>query len=209
MLHSGREARKEFSGPKLPDHQEDAENSELPLFDMETLAAATGGFSESNKLGEGGFGLVYKGRLPGGEEVAVKRLSRSSGQGCEEFKNEVILISKLQHRNLVRILGCCIQGAEKMLVYEYMPNKSLDAFLFGTYSSTLLLVHLALCLASSEPLTTMCSHQIRRGEGSWTGRRGCTSSKGSQGGSCTSTGTRGSASCTAISRPATSSWTTT
>jgi hypothetical protein len=131
MLHSGREARKEFSGPSQPDH-EDAENSELPLFALETLAVATGGFSESNKLGEGGFGLVYKGTLPGGEEVAVKRLSKTSGQGCEEFKNEVILISKLQHRNLVRILGCCIQGDEKILVYEYMPNKSLDAILFGT-----------------------------------------------------------------------------
>ncbi|KAI4962758.1 hypothetical protein ZWY2020_025804 [Hordeum vulgare] len=119
-------------GPKHP-HQDQPENRdgcELPLFTLETLAAATGGFSEANKLGEGGFGHVYKGSLPGGDEVAVKRLSRSSGQGCEEFKNEVILISKLQHRNLVRILGCCIHGHEKMLVYEYMPNKSLDAFLF-------------------------------------------------------------------------------
>uniref|UniRef100_A0ACD5UMH1 Uncharacterized protein n=1 Tax=Avena sativa TaxID=4498 RepID=A0ACD5UMH1_AVESA len=130
MLRPGRESRKEFSGPKQQPDQEEAEKSELPLFSLGTLAAATGGFSESNKLGQGGFGLVYKGRLPGGEEVAVKRLSKSSGQGCEEFKNEVILFSKLQHRNLVRILGCCIQGTEKMLVYEYMPNKSLDAFLF-------------------------------------------------------------------------------
>lgn len=128
-------AKHDFSGPKQPD-QDEAENGdgcELPLFTLETLAAATGGFSEANKLGEGGFGHVYKGSLPGGDEVAVKRLSRSSGQGCEEFKNEVILISKLQHRNLVRILGCCIHGHEKMLVYEYMPNKSLDAFLFGMH----------------------------------------------------------------------------
>ncbi|KAL5976139.1 hypothetical protein ACLOJK_020469 [Asimina triloba] len=104
--------------------------SELPLFDLKIIAAATNNFSSENKLGEGGFGPVYKGTLMNGQEIAVKRLSQKSGQGSTEFRNEVMLIAKLQHRNLVRILGCCIQGEEKMLIYEYMRNKSLDSFIF-------------------------------------------------------------------------------
>ncbi|KAH7675762.1 S-receptor-like serine/threonine-protein kinase protein [Dioscorea alata] len=99
-------------------------------FSFSRVADATENFSSANKLGEGGFGPVYKGQLAGGLEMAVKRLSKSSGQGLEEFKNEIILIAKLQHRNLVRLLGCCIQAGERILIYEYMPNKSLDYFLF-------------------------------------------------------------------------------
>ncbi|XP_027158772.1 receptor-like serine/threonine-protein kinase SD1-7 isoform X2 [Coffea eugenioides] len=103
----------------------------LPVFSFSSIVAVTNNFSSENKLGEGGFGPVYKGRLQSGELVAVKRLSKKSGQGFEEFKNETELIAELQHRNLVRILGCCLEQDEKILIYEYMPNKSLDTFLFG------------------------------------------------------------------------------
>ncbi|CAA7394623.1 unnamed protein product [Spirodela intermedia] len=107
------------------------ENNDLPLFDLGTIALATNKFADSHKIGKGGFGCVYKGQFADGQEVAVKRLSLKYGEGIEEFKTEVRLIAKLQHRNLVRLLGCCIGGGERLLVYEYMPNSSLDAFIFG------------------------------------------------------------------------------
>ncbi|KAJ7948546.1 S-receptor-like serine/threonine-protein kinase [Quillaja saponaria] len=118
--------------------EEQKEDLDLPFFDLSKITTATNNFSMDNKLGEGGFGPVYKGKLGDGQEIAVKRLSRSSGQGLNEFKNEVILIAKLQHRNLVKLLGCCIQDEEKLLVYEYMPNKSLDSFIFDQTQRRLL-----------------------------------------------------------------------
>ncbi|KAJ9563230.1 hypothetical protein OSB04_008390 [Centaurea solstitialis] len=125
--------QKETNGPVV-----DKDVLDVPMFTLATLVVATNNFSINNKLGQGGFGPVYKGVLKDGREVAVKRLSVSSSQGVDEFKNEVIFISRLQHRNLVKILGCCFEGQEKMLIYEYMPNKGLDLFLFHeTKSKTL------------------------------------------------------------------------
>ncbi|KAL8529752.1 hypothetical protein ACS0TY_006981 [Phlomoides rotata] len=105
-------------------------SNDLPIFSFSSIAASTNNFSTLKKLGEGGFGPVYKGELRNEQFVAVKRLSRRSGQGLEEFRNETELFAKLQHINLVAILGCCIENDEMILVYEYMPNKSLDCFLF-------------------------------------------------------------------------------
>eukprot|EP00253_Pinus_taeda_P022713 PITA_22713 len=100
------------------------------VFEMETLIAATENFHDNNKLGEGGFGAVYKGTTPEGKEIAVKKLSLESRQGKKEFLNEVKLVAKVQHRNLVKLLGCCEAGSERLLVYEYLPNNSLDKILF-------------------------------------------------------------------------------
>ncbi|KAK4485148.1 hypothetical protein RD792_007761, partial [Penstemon davidsonii] len=132
LANSEREILNRIDIPKAgPSGEEPQETgTELAMFSFNYVASTTGNFSDENKLGQGGFGHVYKGKLPGGEEIAVKRLCKNSDQGLEEFKNEIMLIAKLQHRNLVRLLGCCIDGEEKMLLYEYMPNKSLDLYLF-------------------------------------------------------------------------------
>ncbi|KAK4590137.1 hypothetical protein RGQ29_020620 [Quercus rubra] len=99
-------------------------------FDFSTIRAATNNFSDANKLGKGGFGIVYMGKLSNGQQIAVKRLSRNSQQGDSEFKNEVLLVAKLQHRNLVRLLGFCLEGNERLLIYEFVPNRSLDYYIF-------------------------------------------------------------------------------
>ncbi|GLT46103.1 hypothetical protein SLA2020_198860 [Shorea laevis] len=135
---------KELEGSELPSlpfekpKRYKKERKDLHAFSFESIASATNYFSTTNKLGEGGFGPVYKGILHDGREVAVKRLSTSSRQGVTEFKNEAMLIAKLQHTNLVRLLGFCIQGDEKMLIYEYMPNKSLDSILFDVVKKKIL-----------------------------------------------------------------------
>ncbi|MED6208123.1 hypothetical protein PIB30_042233 [Stylosanthes scabra] len=119
-----------FKGQGMNVTHED-NKGEVQYFSLSTIKVATNSFSDDTKLGEGGFGPVFKGKLSDGKEIAVKRLSFKSRQGLEEFKNEVTLIAKLQHKNLVRLLGCCLDRNEKLLVYEYMVNTSLDAFLFG------------------------------------------------------------------------------
>ncbi|KAF7086788.1 hypothetical protein CFC21_090050 [Triticum aestivum] len=106
-------------------------DSRFLLFSYLKIRSATDNFSQENKIGEGDFGHVYKGRLPHDQDIAVKRLSLNSVQGFREFMNEIKLIASLQHKNLVRLLGCCIKSKERILVYEYMPNGSLEEFIFG------------------------------------------------------------------------------
>ncbi|CAL5081401.1 unnamed protein product [Urochloa decumbens] len=126
---------------------------EQRAFRYEALEAATRGFSEKNKLGQGGFGPVYRGRLEDGRDVAVKRLGSGSRQGAREFRNEATLLSRVQHRNVVNLIGYCARGAEdKLLVYEYVPNESLDKILFAP-------------AASRHPSGN--SHRSRRAELTW------------------------------------------
>ncbi|KAK9095758.1 hypothetical protein Sjap_021255 [Stephania japonica] len=118
--------------------EDGGDSLDFQLFSLDTVLSATDSFSAANKLGEGGFGPVYRGKLVGGQQIAVKRLSGKSGQGLKEFKNEIILIAKLQHMNLVRLLGCCVDGEERILIYEYMPNNSLESLIFDPIGRKLL-----------------------------------------------------------------------
>ncbi|EOY28573.1 Cysteine-rich RLK 25 [Theobroma cacao] len=126
----GWKARKKLIVQKMQSGKSKARNMQSLQFDLSIVEAATNKFAEVNKIGAGGFGSVYKGTLPDGQEIAVKRLSTSSGQGDEEFQNEVQLVAKLQHRNLVKLYGYCLEAKERMLIYEFVPNRSLDYFIF-------------------------------------------------------------------------------
>ncbi|CAN6353307.1 unnamed protein product [Urochloa humidicola] len=132
---SMRTATQKSSGKPYSPNPDDIQVINSLLLDLSTLREATDNFSESNKLGEGGFGAVYKGVLSRGQEIAVKRLSLGSRQGIQELKTELALVAKIQHRNLVRIKGVCLEEHEKLLVYEYMPKRSLDTIIFESQKS--------------------------------------------------------------------------
>ncbi|KAF9623279.1 hypothetical protein IFM89_000768, partial [Coptis chinensis] len=122
---------RKIDGAHMRKDVDEISNVESLQFNFGIIRAATDNFCNANKLGQGGFGSVYKGRLLDGREIAVKRLSRNSGQGVTEFKNEALLVVKLQHRNLVKLLGFCLEEDEKLLIYEFVANASLDQFIFG------------------------------------------------------------------------------
>ncbi|KAK8939793.1 Cysteine-rich receptor-like protein kinase 42 [Platanthera guangdongensis] len=107
-------------------------------FKYEDLVKATDNFHQNNKLGQGGYGAVYKGILPDGTEVAVKRLFFNTRNWVDQFFNEVTLINQVQHKNLVKLLGCSVEGSESLLVYEFLSNTSLDHYLFDSFKKTAL-----------------------------------------------------------------------
>ncbi|KAE8692391.1 pyruvate decarboxylase 1-like [Hibiscus syriacus] len=125
LLRKRKKAKQEMNN-----NEDGMESLESLQFQLKSVRKATNNFSEDNMLGQGGFGAVYKGRLDDGQEIAVKRLFLVSGHGDEEFKNEVMVMARLQHRNLVRLKGFCLERKERLLIFEYVPNSSLDQFLF-------------------------------------------------------------------------------
>lgn len=134
MMSSG-EQSSQYSGPMRPPLPPPSPNLALGFnkstFTYDELALATGGFAQSNVLGQGGFGYVHKGVFPNGKEIAVKSLKSGSGQGEREFQAEVDIISRVHHRHLVSLVGYCIAGGQRMLVYEFVANKTLEHHLHG------------------------------------------------------------------------------
>ncbi|PIN06752.1 Serine/threonine protein kinase [Handroanthus impetiginosus] len=141
MMSSSELSSAGFSGPHQaalpPPHPAVALGFNQSTFTYEDLAAATNGFAQSNLLGQGGFGYVHKGVLPNGKEIAVKSLKLNSGQGEREFQAEVDIISRVHHRHLVSLVGYCITGSQRMLVYEFVPNGTLEYHLHGAGCPTM------------------------------------------------------------------------
>ncbi|XP_074326194.1 putative LRR receptor-like serine/threonine-protein kinase RFK1 isoform X3 [Apium graveolens] len=128
-----------FKGKKSRGKDFEAVELQTVCFSLKHIKAATNNFDAMNKIGEGGFGSVYKGTLSDGKVIAVKQLSSQSRQGNREFLNEVAMISCVQHPNLVKLYGCCIEGDQLLLVYEFMENNSLANALFSSENNQLLL----------------------------------------------------------------------
>eukprot|EP00252_Welwitschia_mirabilis_P021334 TRINITY_DN5455_c1_g2_i2.p1 TRINITY_DN5455_c1_g2~~TRINITY_DN5455_c1_g2_i2.p1 ORF type:complete len:677 (+),score=37.45 TRINITY_DN5455_c1_g2_i2:95-2125(+) len=131
LLSKRRRANSRNSPFQDEENNDLAKDDHILFFSMKVLINATDNFHEDLKIGEGGFGVVYKGTLADGQEIAVKKLSVRSLRGKQEFINEIKLVAKVQHRNLISLLGCCTEGSNRILVFEYVPNKSLDKILFG------------------------------------------------------------------------------
>lgn len=132
---SGTMSDSSYSGPVgplvPPPHPAVALGFNKSTFSYEELAASTNGFSQGNLIGQGGFGYVHKGVLPNGKEIAVKSLKSTGGQGDREFQAEVEIISRVHHRHLVSLVGYCLQGGQNLLVYEFVPNKTMEYHLHG------------------------------------------------------------------------------
>ncbi|GER49845.1 kinase family protein [Striga asiatica] len=135
MMSSSEMSSAGFSGPHQaplpPPHPAMALGFNQSSFTYNDLAVATNNFAHTNLLGQGGFGFVHKGMLPNGKEIAVKSLKMNSGQGEREFQAEVDIISRVHHRHLVSLVGYCSSGTQRMLVYEYVPNGTLEFHLHG------------------------------------------------------------------------------
>uniref|UniRef100_A0A803QCN9 Receptor-like serine/threonine-protein kinase n=2 Tax=Cannabis sativa TaxID=3483 RepID=A0A803QCN9_CANSA len=166
LLHFDVEMSLRNGDSELPELKKRKKGRKRPckviFFTFSSVVAATDNFSEAREIGKGGFGLVYKGTLIKGDVVAVKRQMKKSQAGKKQFKTEAHLISRLQHKNLVKLLGCCIERKERILIYEYMPNKSLDFYLFDSTRCSLLTweVRVRIILGISQGLLYL--HQYSR-----------------------------------------------
>ncbi|KAF5208141.1 Cold-responsive protein kinase [Thalictrum thalictroides] len=147
--------RKKRNNLYSPGQSEDISLENVRLFPYKVLRSATGNFQQTNQLGRGGFGVVYKGVLKDGTQVAVKTLSANSAQGTREFLTEIKMISSVLHPNLVQLIGCCIEGRDRMLVYEYMENNSLASVLLGPRSNRTILdwsKRVVICVGTAQGL---------------------------------------------------------
>lgn len=132
-------------------------------FSYEELVRATDGFSDANLLGQGGFGYVHKGILPNGKEVAVKQLKTGSGQGEREFQAEVEIISRVHHKHLVSLVGYCISGGQRLLVYEFVPNNTLEFHLHGKQLTHSILAYFSIIHHNAElPFIILCWCKFQR-----------------------------------------------